>query len=230
LNISKGDNFLSPLDIFIVMAEQSQFSKLPKKQLALIAKKLVDEDFPQGNPYGSYDFSNSYNTLENIGKYFSISVVHEDVEFFSKFLEMNDDVLANIFETGDKTLYDKLIIPVAQTYELTYSVWGHCTYDDYMSEIFDTYDMDWVKDSAEQQRNDGSWDLYNGRSLRDTSYDNFEESDYSFDNVKPVSESSIKESLLDRLVLENTSEVVSSLDKQTLLKLKQIIESRLRSL
>ena len=212
------------------MAEQSQFSKLPKKQLALIAKKLVDEDFPQGNPYGSYDFSNSYNTLENIGKYFSISVVHEDVEFFSKFLEMNDDVLANIFETGDKTLYDKLIIPVAQTYELTYSVWGHCTYDDYMSEIFDTYDMDWVKDSAEQQRNDGSWDLYNGRSLRDTSYDNFEESDYSFDNVKPVSESSIKESLLDRLVLENTSEVVSSLDKQTLLKLKQIIESRLRSL
>ena len=90
--------------------------------------------------------------------------------------------------------------------------------------------MDWVKDSAEQQRNDGNWDLYNGRSLRDTTYDNFEESDYSFDDVKPVSESSLKESLLDRLVLENTSEVVSSLDRQTLLKLKSIIDSRLRSL
>ena len=212
------------------MAEQSQFSKLPKKQLVLIAEKLVDEDFPQGNPYGSYDFSNSYNTLENIGKYFSISVVHEDVEFFSKFLEMNDDVLANIFETGDKTLYDKLIIPVAQTYELRYSVWGHCTYDDYMSQKFDSYDMDWVQDSAEQQRNDGNWDLYDGRHLRDTTYDNFEESDYSFDDVKYGNTSSIKESLLDRLVLENTSEVVSSLDKQTLLKLKSIIDSRLRSL
>jgi hypothetical protein len=54
-----------------------------------------------------------------------------------------------------------------------------------------------------------------------------------FDDVYEVNDDKtykIKESLLDRLVLENTSEVVSSLDKQTLLKLKQIIESRLRSL
>ena len=142
---------------------------------------------------------------------------------------MNDDVLADIFDTGNKTLYDKLIIPVAQTYELRYSVWGHCTYDDYMGQKFDSYDMDWVKDSAEQQRNDGNWDLYDGYNLTDTTYDNFEESDYSFDEVKYISEP-VKESLLDRLVLKNTSEVVSSLDRQTLLKLKSIIDSRLKSL
>ena len=29
---------------------QSQFSRLPKKQLVFIAEKLVDEDFPIGNP------------------------------------------------------------------------------------------------------------------------------------------------------------------------------------
>ena len=142
---------------------------------------------------------------------------------------MNDDVLADIFDTGNKTLYDKLIIPVAQTYELRYSVWGQCTYDDYMGQKFDSYDMDWVKDSAEQQRNDGNWDLYDGYNLTDTTYDNFEDSDYSFDEVKYISEP-VKESLLDRLVLENTSEVVSSLDRQTLLKLKSIIDSRLKSL
>lgn len=210
------------------MAEQSQFSKLPKKQLALIAEKLIDEDFPIGNPY-DYDFSDAYNTLETIGKYFSISAVHEDVEFFSKFLEMNDDVLADIFETGDKTLYEKLIIPVAQTYELRYNVWGSCTYDDYMGQKFDSYDMDWVKDSARQQRNDGNWDLFDGYNVSDTTYDNFDTSDYSFDEVRYVSEP-VKESLLNRLVLENTSEVVSSLDRETLLKLKSIIDSRLRSL
>jgi hypothetical protein len=141
---------------------------------------------------------------------------------------MNDDVLSQIFG-GDKSLYDKLIIPEAQTYELRYSVWGTCTYDDYMSQNFDSYDMDWVEDSAQQQRNDGSWDIYNGRNLRDTTYDNFDESDHSFDEVLPVSEN-VKESLLSRLVVENTSEVVSSLDRQTLLKLKSIIDSRLRSL
>jgi hypothetical protein len=51
-----------------------------------------------------------------------------------------------------------------------------------------------------------------------------------FDRVYEVNYNKIKDSVLYRIVLENTSEVVSSLDKQTLLKLKQIIESRLRSL
>lgn len=211
------------------MAEQSQFSKLPKKQLVLIAEKLIDEDFPTGNPYDSYSFSEAYETLSTIGKYFSITAVHEDVEFFSKFLEMNDDVLADIFETGDKTLYDKLVIPVAQTYELRYNVWGSCTYDDYMGQKFDSYDMNWVEDSARQQRDDGNWDLFDGYNVSDTTYDNFDTSDYSFDEVRYVSEP-VKESLLNRLVLENTSEVVSSLDRETLLKLKSIIDSRLRSL
>jgi len=210
------------------MADQSQFSRLPKKQLVLIAEKLLDEGFPQGNPYGDYSFNDYYEDLSRVGKYFNITATHEDVEFFSKFLEMNDDVLAGIFN-GDKSLIDKLVIPVAQTYELLYNVWGSCTYDEYMGQKFDSYDMDWVKDSAEQQRNEGNWDLYNGHNLRDTTYDNFEESDYSFDEVRPVSEN-VKESLLSRLVVENTSDVVSSLDRQTLLKLKSIIDSRLRSL
>jgi hypothetical protein len=212
------------------MTEQSQFSKLPKKQLVLIAEKLVDESFPSGNPYDEREFEEYYKLLEGIGKYFSISVIHEDVEFFSKFLEMNDELLSKIFDpNGDKTLIDKLIIPVAQTYELLYSTWGSCTYDEYMGQKFDSYDLDWVLDSAEQQRNNGNWDLYDGYNTREIQYDNFEQSDYSFDEVRPVVDN-IKESLLDRLVLENTSEVVSSLDRQTLLKLKSIIDSRLRSL
>ena len=212
------------------MADQSQYSKLPKKQLVRIAEKLVDEDFPQGNPYDNYDFSDAYKTLEMVGNYFSISTVHEDVEFFSKFIEMNDELLSKIFDPdGDKTLIDKLVIPVAQTYELLYNVWGSCTYDEYMGQKFDSYDMDWVEDSAKQQRESGNWDLYDGYNVRETVYENFDESDYSFDRVIPVSEN-VKESLLDRLVLENTSEVVSSLDRRTLLKLKSIIDSRLRSL
>ena len=47
------------------MADQSQFSRLPKKQLVLIAEKLIDEDFPQGNPYGDYEFSKHYNQSDD---------------------------------------------------------------------------------------------------------------------------------------------------------------------
>ena len=75
-------------------AEQSQYSKLSKKHLLYIAEKLVDEDFPVGNPYETYDFNEAYGNLESIGNYFGIRTVHEDVEFFSKFLEINDSLLA----------------------------------------------------------------------------------------------------------------------------------------
>ena len=219
-------------------SEQSQFSKLPKKQLVLIAEKLVDESFPSGNPYNDGEFQEHYNNLSSIGKYFNINVNDEDVQFFAKFLEINDELIADIFannsqEINNKELIEQLEIPVAKTYDLRYSVWGTCTYDEYLAQYFDAYDKDWVADSAKQQREDGNWDLYDGRNIRETTYDNFDESDYSFDDVYEVNDDKtykIKESLLDRLVLENTSEVVSSLDKQTLLKLKQIIESRLRSL
>ena len=37
-------------------AEQSQFSKLSKKQLVFICEKLVDEDFPIGNDYYMNDY------------------------------------------------------------------------------------------------------------------------------------------------------------------------------
>ena len=213
------------------MAEQSQFSKLSKKQLFYIAEKLIDEDFPVDNPYNSnsISFDEAYDVLENLGRYFNISVVQEDVEFFSKFLDINDKILARIMEKSDILSYEDLVIPTAQTYQLRYSVWGTCTYDDYMAQKFDSYDMDWVIDSAEQQRRDGNWDYYNGINLRETQYDNFEESDMSFDGVDFVPDN-VKESLLGRLMIENTQDAVSSLDRETLLKLKSIIDSRLRSL
>ena len=209
-------------------ADQSQFSRLPKKQLFRISEKLIDEGFDTDNPYSDYE--ENYKILENIAKVFSMSVNDEDVQFFAKFLYINDGILAKIMEKSDILSYEDLIIPVAKTYNLDYSTWGTCTYEEYLAQSFDSYDEDWVIDSVNQQREDGNWDLYDGRSRGETTYDNFEESDHSFDRVYEVNDNKIKESLLDRLVLENTSEVVSSLDKQTLLKLKQIIESRLRSL
>ena len=209
-------------------ADQSQFSRLPKKQLFRISEKLIDEGFDTDNPYSDYE--ENYKILENIAKVFSMSVNDEDVQFFAKFLYINDGILAKIMEKSDILSYEDLIIPVAKTYNLDYSTWGTCTYEEYLAQSFDSYDEDWVIDSVNQQREDGNWDLYDGRSRGETTYDNFEESDHSFDRVYEVNDNKIKESLLDRLVLENTSEVISSLDKQTLLKLKQIIESRLRSL
>lgn len=217
------------------MADQSQFSRLPKKQLVFIAEKLVDEDFPIGNPYTD-DFDEAYNTLQEVSKYFSVESTQEDVEFFSKFLEINDEIIAELFannkeQMNNRELIEQVEIPVAKSYNLDYSSYGTCSYTNYMVQEFDSYDEDWVTDSARQQNNDGNWNMWDGQETSPTEYDNFEESDYEFGDVYEVKETKMRtESILDRLVIENTSDVVKSLDKQTLIKLKTIIESRLRSL
>ena len=219
------------------MAIQSQFSKLPKKQLVFITEKLVDEDFPIGNPYDS-DFDAAEKILTEVANYFSLAVTQEDVEFFSKFLKVNENIIAELFANNreqmrNSSLIEQLVIPVAKTYDLHYTTWGSCSYTEYKASYFDSYDKDWVTDSASQQRNDGNWDMWDGRDVRDAEYENFEESDSSYNhvyNVDDKQETIYSESILDKLVIENTKDVVNSLDRNTLIKLKSIIESRLRLL
>ncbi len=214
--------------------EQSQFSRLPKKQLAFIAEKLVDEDFPIGNPYTD-DFDNAYDILQEVSKYFGIESTHEDVEFFAKFLQINDDLIADLFannreQMNNRELIEQLVIPVAKSYNLDYSSWGSCTYTNYMVQEFDSYDENWVTDSAMQQSNDGNWNMWEGQETSPTEYENFEESDYEFGRVYEVKDEPVQESLLKKLVMENTKDVVKSLDKKTLLELRRIIDSKLRLL
>ena len=209
-------------------AEQSQFSKVSKKQLFYIAEKLIDAGFPTDNPYNDYD--EHFKELENIGKYFNMNVVDEDVQFFAKFLYINDGILAKIMEKSDILSYEDLIIPVAKTYNLDYSTWGTCTYEEYLAQSFDSYDEDWVIDSANQQREDGNWDLYDGYNRGDNYYDNHDESDSSYDRVVEVDDNTNVTEPIKEQKFNKTSKVISTLDKESLLELKKIIDSRLRLL
>lgn len=213
-----------------MQADQSQFSKLPKKQLVFISERLLNSDFPSGNPY-DYNFDTAYENLESVAKYFNITIVHEDVEFFAKFLEVNEDIIAELMANNreqikNSELIEQLQIPVAKTYSLDYTVFGTCNYTEYLSQMFDSYDKDWVEDSATQQRNDGNWSLWDGDQRDTTDYSDFDESDYTFDEVTEV-ENNVSESILSKLVVENTSDVIDSLDKKTLLELRRIIDSKL---
>jgi hypothetical protein len=217
------------------MAVQSQFSKLSKKQLVFISEKLIDEEFPIGNPYN--DFDGAYSTLQEVSRYFSIESTQEDVEFFAKFLELNEDIISDLFANNrenirNKELIDQLIIPKAEVYNLHYELFGTCSFTEYKSQEFDSYDEDWVKDSAEQQRQDGSWDLWDGYEREVTDYDNYQVNDETYGHVykveyKEKKNNFVSDSILDKLVIENTENVISSLDRQTLLKLKSIIDSNL---
>jgi hypothetical protein len=235
LNISKGDKKLSPFFIFIIMPEQSSLSNLQKPLLAKLSKVCLDSNFLGGlpisdtdSPYDNYD--DNFEILSSKARHFGENEIMDiDLEFMTKFLFDNQELLTQLFETKDKSIIDKLQIPIAKDYNLDYRVHGSSTFTEYYTTTVSCYDESWVKESIQQQEINGNWSYYDGKS-QDIDYHNWEVSDVDFDDVSEINYQPVKESLLDRLVLENTSGVVSSLDKQTLLKLKQIIESRLRSL
>jgi hypothetical protein len=212
------------------MADQSNFSRFPKKQLVFIASKIVDDGFDWQSLDNDYEneYEDCEKTLKNVSSYFNESVVEEDVQFFAKFLEINDDLLSQIFENNDKTLIEQLIIPQANDYLIEYTVNGSCTFEEEYESTFSSYDKNWVLGSLEVQRNDGNWDFYSG-TLKDTHYDDWEMNDWEVNKVKEAP-NNVQESLLDKLVLENTQGVIKSLDKSTLLKLRTLINSRLSSL
>jgi hypothetical protein len=201
------------------MAEQSQFSRLPKKQLVLICEQLIGRDFST-SPYDSYEFDISLETLADVVQYFSLVATDEDVEFFAKFIENNNGVLSKIFETKDKSLYEQLVIPVAKKYKVEYSQWGTCTYIEYLETTWNSYDRNWVTESMRNARDNANWDLYDGKAL-DTTYDNYEMDDFEFDEITEMDD--IKESRIKNKIIE-------SLDKKTLLELRGLIDNRLKTL
>ena len=217
------------------MTEQSSLSNLQKPLLAKLSKACLDADFLGGLPINDYDspyynYDDNFEILSSKARHFGENEIMDiDLEFMTKFLFNNQELLTQLFETKDKSLIDKLQIPVAKDYNLDYSVNGSCTFTEYYTTTVSCYEKDGVKESIERQEINGSWTYYDGKS-ENIDYDNWEVSDVDYDDVSEINYQPVKESLLDRLVVENTSGVVSSLDKQTLLKLKQIIESRLRSL
>jgi hypothetical protein len=71
------------------MADQSNFSRFPKKQLVFIANKLIEDGFEWDDITHTYEdvYDSNENILKQVSTYFNESVVEEDVQFFVKFLE-----------------------------------------------------------------------------------------------------------------------------------------------
>jgi hypothetical protein len=212
------------------MADQSTFSRFPKKQLVFIANKLIEDGFEWDDITYNYEdiYDSNEDILKQVSTYFNESVVEEDVQFFIKFLEINSGLLDLIFKNNDKSLIEQLVIPQSKDYLVEYSTNGSCTFIEYYETRFSSYDKDWVRDSLYLQRNNGDWDIYSG-VLKDTEYDNFETQDWEIDRIKDAP-NNMSESRNPRKLLENTEKLIPKLDKDTLVSLKFLIDKQLRNL
>lgn len=206
---------------------QSTFSNWPKSKLVLFCKELVEKDFEWEQPY-DVGYDQNFQRLEKVGKFFDEPISSEDYQFIAKFMKINWPVLFEIYEKKDKSLYDKLVIPVPKEYIVVAKGWGSCTYDEVYEDTYTCYDGSWVRDAVYQDSRDGNWNYFEGRHI-DTDYDNHELSDWEIESVEEK-QPRLKESLLQKLVLENTDSVLDSLDRDSLLKMKSMIEMKLRSL
>lgn len=210
------------------MAEQSTFSRFPKKHLVFIANKLIEEDFE----YSLYDdtiHDNNKEILESVANYFGVtSIVEDDIQFFMKFLEINENLLIDINETGDKSLIENLIIPQAQDFLVEYTVNGTCTFTEYHEDKISSYDKGWVMDSVYIQYHSGDWEPYSG-VLKNTNYDNWETDNWEIDTVKEIPQE-MSESRKTKRLLENTEKLIPKLDRDTLIALKFLIDKQLRPL
>ena len=212
------------------MADQSSFSRFPKKQLVFIANKLIEDGFEWDDITHTYEdvYDSNEHILNQVSTYFNEPVVEDDVQFFIKFLEINSGLLDLIIKNNDKSLIEQLVIPKANDYIVEYSVNGSCTFEEEYELTFSSYDETWVIGSLVVQRNNGNFDYYSG-TLKDTNYDNWEMNDWNVENVKPIS-NNVQESRNPRKLLENTEKLIPKLDKDTLVSLKFLIDKQLRNL
>lgn len=212
------------------MADQSNFSKFPKKQLVFISNKLIEDGFEWDDITHTYEdvYDSNEHILNQVSTYFNEPVVEDDVQFFIKFLEINSGLLDLIIKNNDKSLIEQLVIPKANDYIVEYSLNGSCTFEEEYELTFSSYDETWVIGSLVVQRNNGNFDYYSG-TLKDTNYDNWEMNDWNVENVKPIS-NNVQESRNPRKLLENTEKLIPKLDKDTLVSLKFLIDKQLRNL
>ena len=74
--------------------------------------------------------------------------------------------------------------------------------------------------------NSGSWDKWSAES--DTEYDNFDTYDDAITDIDRIeTNKTTNESILDKLIKEDTSYAIDSLDRKSLLILKSIIDKKL---
>jgi hypothetical protein len=211
----------------------SELENLNPKHLVYLSQKMIDEGFSAQNPYDEYDTLSA--DLKEAVKYFGMKYISRiDMEFLASFITLNDEVLSQLFdsETQNKQeLYRQLEIPKPEKYTYDVMATGH----GYVTETYKhtelTYNPEWIPTMVDALRyNSDEFEYYDGE-LTDTLVEDFEVNNLEVEDISRVmSQNSLKESIIKRLVVENTESMIDSLDFHTLIELKKIIDKKLHSL
>jgi hypothetical protein len=203
------------------MEISSLFQNYSKKHLAFIISGLINNKFDFTNPYEDDD---NIEILEDAVKPFGESISDIDMEFFAKLIQNDEELAVEIANSKpSKSLYERLVIPKVDKYNVHWKETGSCTYERFFRDTWSSYDEDWVENGIDKGHNDGSYEKW--LAEYDTDYENFEVYDDTYTSIEKIVET--KQSGIDKLVIENTSYAIDSLDRKSLIILKSIIDKKL---
>lgn len=199
---------------------------LPPKILIEVASLILSTDFDYKDPYD--DFGDNKKILEDSSKWASVEVDTLDVEFISKFIIENKPLLEKVIsnEVNTNQIIPELEIPQANKYRIDYEVWGNATLTENYKTTWDSYDESWAKESLRNSYYEGEFDYWQGEYI-DHETDNFDNDNFEITWVHRLDEN--KKTLLSKIVVENTTDVLDSLDEETLLNLRNLINQKLSS-
>jgi hypothetical protein len=205
----------------------SKLRELHPRVLIEIASTLMSsENFGFEDPYDDYE--SNLEKVRDVSKWAAVGVEYLDLEFICAFIIENQPLLEQVInqESTVKDIINVLKIPTLKKYEVYYEIWGSATLTEKYRTKWESFSRDWAQTSVRQSYYDGEFNYYEGDYLEHDS-DNFEPDNFDITYVRRLDES--KKTILSKIVVENTTEVLDNLDKQTLIELRNIINRKLSS-
>lgn len=204
----------------------SVLSNQPLKVLLVLSKQLIEDEFEYRNPW-DYEHDNM-KKLKTSGGWIGEKLDQVDMEFIAAFiLENLKIILSSIHnELTNSEAIEAISIPKKKKYVAYYEIWGPATLTEKYKTTWESYNKNWVKDSLRHSYNEGEFDYWEG-DYQEHESDNFEPDNFDITYVNDLREN--KEPILDKLVVENTQDLLDNLDRDTLLKLRNLINQKLSS-
>ena len=209
---------------------ESQFESLDLKEIASITKICLEKGLRFNEPF----LQNNYDILYSVSKLFGNSQIDSfDVEYICAFTLENYHLLQNWIDKNNSydSISGKLRKPKLKKFQVYYKVSSREFVIEYYKTDWDSFNKDWVEESIQETLSSGGWDYYREtpieREVIDSDRHEFEIS--SVESYKDLELESVEKNII-RLLSENTEKIVGNLDRNSLIRIRKIIDSKLKSL
>lgn len=209
---------------------ESQFETADNKEIATMAKMCIDKGIDFGNPFTD----KNYKILSPISKLFGYSKLDGfDFEYICAFIFDNYHLLQSWLDktTSYQSISGKLVKPELKKYEVLYKVSVKEYVLEYYKIEWQSFKKEWVEESIHDSLSNGSWDYFDqtpiDRDVVDTDTTEFKIE--SVESLKDLNLEDVEKNII-KLLSENTEKIVENFDRKTLIGIKRIIDSKLKSL